>query len=283
MRLLDENEIPKQLQEIPEPPKKLYIEGTLPDKGSIYLCVVGTRRITSYGREAIEKLFSGLRGYPIVIVSGLALGTDAYAHEMALKYGLKTIAFPGSGIDPRVIAPSTNRLLAKRIVEAGGCLLSEFEPLQPAGLWTFPRRNRLMTGISRAVLITEAQDKSGTLITARLATDYNRDVLIVPGSIFSQTSIGTNSLLRLGATPITKSEDIIEALGFSVDKSEQINREVKDCSPEEKEILEILIEPMSRDDLVRMIDKPMSEANSLLSIMEIKGLIKEEYGEIRRY
>lgn len=283
MRLLDENEIPKQLQEIPEPPKKLYIEGTLPDKGSIYLTVVGSRRITSYGREVIEKLFAGLKGYPIIIVSGLALGTDAYAHEMALKYGLTTVAFPGSGIDPRVIAPSTNRLLAKRIVEAGGCLISEFEPMQPAGLWTFPRRNRLMTGLARAVLITEAQDKSGTLITARLAVDYNRDVLVVPGSIFSQTSIGTNSLLRLGATPITKSEDIVEALGFSIDKSEQINREVKDCSPEEKEILEILIEPMSRDDLVRMIDKSVSEANSLLSIMEIKGLIKEEYGEIRRY
>ncbi len=283
MRLLDENEIPKQLLEIPEPPKKLYIEGALPEKGSIYLTVVGSRRITSYGREVIEKLFAGLKGYPIIIVSGLALGTDACAHEMALKYGLKTVAFPGSGIDPRVIAPSTNRLLAKRIVEAGGCLISEFEPMQPAGLWTFPRRNRLMTGLARAVLITEAQDKSGTLITARLAVDYNRDVLVVPGSIFSPTSIGTNSLLRLGATPITKSEDIIEALGFSIDKSEQINREVKDCSPEEKEILEILIEPMSRDDLVRMIDKSVSEANSLLSIMEIKGLIKEEYGEIRRY
>lgn len=283
MRLLEENEIPKQLLEIPEPPKKLYIEGTLPEKGSIYLAVVGSRRITSYGREVVEKLFAGLKGYPIIIVSGLALGTDAYAHEMALKYGLRTVAFPGSGIDPRVIAPSTNRLLAKRIVEAGGCLLSEFEPLQPAGVWTFPRRNRLMTGLARAVLITEAQDKSGTLITARLAVDYNRDVLVVPGSIFSQTSIGTNSLLRLGATPITKSEDIVEALGFSIDKSEQINREVKDCSPEEKEILEILIEPMSRDDLVRMIDKSVSEANSLLSIMEIKGLIKEEYGEIRRY
>ena len=283
MRLLEENEIPKQLQEIPEPPKKLYIEGTLPEKGSIYLAVVGSRRITSYGREVVEKLFAGLKGYPIIIVSGLALGTDAYAHEMALKYGLKTVAFPGSGIDPRVIAPSTNRLLAKRIVDSGGCLISEFEPLQPAGVWTFPRRNRLMTGLARAVLITEAQDKSGTLITARLAVDYNRDVLVVPGSIFSQTSIGTNSLLRLGATPITKSEDIIEALGFSIDKSEQINREVKDCSPEEKEILEILIEPMSRDDLVRMIDKSVSEANGLLSIMEIKGLIKEEYGEIRRY
>lgn len=282
MRLLSENEIPKQLLEIPQPPKRLYIEGVLPDKGSLYLCIVGSRRISNYGRDVLDRLISGLSGYPIVIVSGLALGTDAYAHELALKHKLTTVAFPGSGLSPKVIVPSTNRALARRILESGGCLISEFPPEHPASHWTFPQRNRLMAGISRATLITEAEDKSGTLITARLALDYNRDLLVVPGSILSETSVGTNSLLRLGATPITKSEDILMALGFEINESARINREIKDCSPEEQEVLEFLTEPISRDDLIRAMEKPVSEANSILSIMEIKGLIKEELGEIRR-
>lgn len=140
-----------------------------------------------------------------------------------------------------------------------------------------------MAGISKAVLIIEAEEKSGTLITARMALDYNRDVLAVPGSALSQNSNGTNSLIKQGATPITKSEEILEALGFKIEKEEQTDKEkYADCSKEEMKILSLLREGMERDDLVRDSGMNVAEANALLSIMEIKDLIKQEMGEIRK-
>lgn len=214
IRKLDTKEIPKCLFEIPHPPKELYIRGTLPPKDHIYVCVVGSRKHTQYGKECCEKIIEGLKGQPVVIVSGLALGIDAIAHKAAIKAGLKTVAFPGSGLDDSVLYPRTNFNLAKEILKSGGCLISEFPPDMKAEIWTFAQRNRLMAGISKAVLVIEAEEKSGTLITARMATDYNRDVLAVPGSIFSSTSIGTNKLLALGATPVTSSIDILDVLGF---------------------------------------------------------------------
>ena len=141
-----------------------------------------------------------------------------------------------------------------------------------------------MAGFSRAVLIIEGEEKSGTMITARLATEYNRDVLAVPGSIFNGTSKGTNKLIRLGATPITKSEDILEALGFEIPKDEEKQAKLfLDLSPEEKKIVELLREPMPRDELIRALKMPTPQANALLSIMEIKELVKEELGEMRLY
>ena len=287
MRLLAQDEIPKELLELPQPPKQLYIVGTLPDPKSVYLTVVGSREHTGYGQDACTKLIEGLAGYPIIIVSGLALGIDTLAHETALRVGLTTISFPGSGLDVNFIHPRENLELAKRIVDAGGCLLSELKPNQAGAIWTFPQRNRLMAGLAKATLIIEAAYESGTLITARLATEYNRDVLTVPGSIFSETSDGPNMLLRLGATPIRSSKDILEALGFDISNTEEAAQKrmdrLRDCSPEEKEILHILMrEPLPRDELARQIDKPIHEMNTILSVMEIKGLIKEEYGEIRR-
>ena len=282
MRLLNTNEIPPALFEIPQPPKKLYIEGTLPPKGSLYLAVVGSRKYTSYGRDVVEKLMAALAGYPIVIVSGLALGIDTLAHENALKNNLQTVAFPGSGLDPSVLYPRANGNLAKKIVESGGCLISEFEPKLGAAEWTFPTRNRLMAGLCRALLVIEAEEKSGTLITARLATEYNRDVLAVPGSIFSPSSLGTNSLIRQGATPITNANDILQALGFEPSDENIQRADLADCAPEELALLEILNEPLSKDELIRRSTRPAHEIQMTLSIMEIKGLIKEELGEIRR-
>ena len=287
MRLLAPDEIPKELLELPQPPKQLYIVGTLPDQDKIYLTVVGSREHTTYGQNACIKLIEGLAGYPIVIVSGLAMGIDTLAHETALRVGLTTIAFPGSGLDPKFIHPRQNLELAQKILNRSGCLLSEFEPTQSGTNWTFPQRNRLMAGLAKATLIIEAAYESGTLITAKLATEYNRDVLTVPGSIFSPTSEGPNMLLRLGATPIRSSNDILEALGFDVsNEAEAVERRMdrlRDCTDEEKSILHILMrEALSRDDLARATGKPIHEVNTLLSVMEIKGLIKEEYGEIRR-
>ncbi|MFA5933948.1 MAG: DNA-processing protein DprA [Candidatus Paceibacterota bacterium] len=283
VKLLSKEKFPKGLFEIPEPPLKLYIRGEFPNEEKIFLAIVGSRRCTSYGRDVCKKLVEGLKGYPIVIVSGLALGTDSNAHEAAIDAGLTTIAVPGSGINPDILYPRSNIKLAEKILENGGCLISEFEPDAKSEIYMFPKRNRIMAGMSKAVLIIEAQEKSGTLITARLATDYNREVLAVPGSIFSPTSLGTNKLLRLGATPIATSSDILEALGFERDEKKPTQEELfKDCSPNERKVLEILTEPLARDELLRAMDMPISEASGILSLMEIKELIKEEYGEIQR-
>ena len=279
---LKHEEIPEPLLEIPHPPKVLYMRGKLPDKELILLAVVCSRKYTSYGRDICEKLIRGLKGYPVAIVSGLALGIDSIAHRSALDAGLITISFPGSGLDNSALHPRVNVKLAQEIVDAGGCLLSEMEPSWKATLYSFPARNRLMAGISKAVLIIEAEEKSGTLITARMALDYNRDVLAVPGSAFSSNSKGTNKLIRSGATPITTSEELLEALGFEIKKEIQSDKEkYADCGEDEKKIIALLREPMERDDLIRTCGMDTGSANALLSIMEIKELIKEELGEIR--
>jgi DNA processing protein len=277
-------EIPPQLFEIPQPPLVLYMRGKLPSEEYIYLAVVGSRKHTSYGKEMCERLIRGLKGYPIVIVSGLARGIDSIAHQAALDTGLITISFPGSGLDDRVLYPQTNLKLAQQIIDRGGCLLSEKEPGFKAMPSSFVQRNRLMAGISKAILIIEAEEKSGTLITARMALDYNRDVLVVPGSALSPNSRGTNRLIRQGATPITSSDELLEALGFRIDAIDERTDEEKyaDCSKEEKIILELLREPIERDELIRQSKMETKAANALLSMMEIKELIKEELGEIKR-
>ena len=282
IKKLSKEKFPKALLEIPQPPKDLWIIGQLPPENLIYLCVVGSRKFASYGRETCEKIIVGLKDYPIAIVSGFAMGIDTIAHKKALTVGLKTLVFPGSGLSISAMYPKTNIHLMEEITEKGGCLISEFEPDFKATQWSFPMRNRLMAGISKAVLIIEAEERSGTLITARLATEYNRDVLAVPGSIFSLNSKGTNKLLRQGATPITCAEDVLEALGFELEKNKEKQKKIfNDLSPEEKVVVDLLREPLSRDDLIRAMKLPIPTANAVLSVMEIKELIKEEMGEIR--
>ncbi len=281
LQILEGKNIPADLLEIPQPPKKLYLAGVLPPEGTICLAVVGSRKATTYGKDTVRKLIAGLKGYPIAIVSGLAVGIDALAHEAALDNGLFAMAFPGSGISEKVLYPTSNLHLAEKIIDSGGCLISEFPPEMKAELYTFPMRNRLMAGISKASLIIEAQEKSGTLITARMALDYNKEVLAVPGPINSEYSKGTNRLIRQGATPITCSEDILEALGFKIDETSKQKNLFDDASPEEKSVLKLLVESLPRDELIRAMKLSTQEANTLLSIMEIKGLIKEELGEIR--
>ncbi len=268
--------------EIPDFPKQLYIRGELPPEEYKYLCVVGARKYSDYGRQAVEKLIAGLRGYPVVIVSGLALGIDSIAHRKAIETGLKTIAVPGSGLDPKVLYPASHRQLAEKIVSVGGTLLSEFEPEFQATPWSFPQRNRIMAGLSDATLIVEAELKSGTLITSKFATDYNRDVFTIPGSIFSRTSAGPHMLIRLGATPVTSPLELLEALGFDQTANLKLTTyNYSDCSPDEKKVIALLSEPQARDELIRKLGLPTSSANVLLAMMEIKGLIKESGGEIR--
>jgi DNA processing protein len=280
--LIDNDTLDFLLGQIPQPPKQLYIRGTLPPSHKILLTVIGSRRFTSYGSQVLDALIGALAPYPVVIVSGLAFGIDARAHLAALRAGLPTIAIPGSGLEDSAIAPREHLGLAHKILEAGGCLLSEFEPTQPPAPWTFVQRNRLMAGMSRAVLVIEAENKSGTRITAKLATDYNVDVLAVPGSIFSPVSVGTNNLIREGATPITCADDLIAALGFETSSDESLFDKYENCSPEEKKVLDFVAQPIPRSDLIRQLGIPTHKAQVLLSAMEIKGLIKEELGEIRR-
>ena len=281
-KILKPKDFPALLKQIPDPPKLLYIEGELPPDDAIYLAVVGARKFTTYGKEACEKIIGGLnnKNRQIVIVSGLAIGIDGIAHKTALKNGLKTIAIPGSGLDSNVLHPSSNLKLSKEILENGGCLISELDWGMPAGMHTFPSRNRIIAGMSHATLVIEAAEKSGTLITADLATQYNRDVFAVPGSIFSQNSTGTNKLIKAGAAVITSAEDIFDAFGLPKEKENlKLNLFLE---PNEEKIYSLLVEPIDRDELLRNSGLPSAKANAVISMMVIKGLIKESGGEVFR-
>lgn len=281
IRTLFPADFPAQLSEIADPPKKLYLRGTLPPPEYKWLCVVGSRSFSPYAKEATQKLIAGLRGAPIAIVSGLALGIDAIAHSAALAAGLPTIAVPGSGLAWKNLYPRMNEPLARTIVESGGALLSEFEPEFSATTWSFPQRNRIMAGLSHATLIIEAGEKSGTVITARLAYEYNRDVLVVPHSIFSQHAAGSHRLLRQGAAPATCAEDILGTLNLqpTTDDPQQKNHE--HLSEQEKKVVELLMNgAQEKDAVLAALNIPIRDANILLSAMEMNGIIKEELGTI---
>lgn len=281
LKQLKPENFPPLLRQIPDAPKKLYLRGELPSADLSWLSVVGSRALTPYGIAVCKHLIEGLRGYPIVIVSGLAYGADAAAHKAALEVGLPAVAVPGSGLDWNTLYPRANVGLAREILKAGGALMSEFEPETKAADWTFPQRNRIMAGLSRATLIIEAKELSGSLITARLTVEYNRELLVVPGSIFSQESKGTHQFLRLGATAVTSPEDILVALGIERRDDENLTSLREDLSEEERRVIEIIKSPISRDELIRVLELPITEANILLSTMEIKGLIIEELGFVR--
>lgn len=257
------------------------MEGSLPNWGEFkVLAVVGSRKYSQYGKDVCEKLISGLAGYPIIIVSGLAIGIDTIAHKAALAARLTTIAVPGSGLDRSVLHPRSNARLADEIVASGGALISEQAPTAPAGLHTFPRRNRIMAGLAHAILIVEAGAQSGTLITARLALDYNREVLAVPGSIFSTNTIGTHSLIRTGAALAAESADILSVLGLQTEKDTR-PLPLATLSPRERTLVELIaVNPLSRDEIIHELALPVSEVNTLIATLEIQGIIVERGGEL---
>ncbi len=275
IRTLLPTDFPPLLHEIPDPPKQLYAVGTLPPPSLHLLAVVGSRQYTGYGKQVVEHLIAGLAGYPVGIVSGLALGIDALAHEAALAHHLYTLAVPGSGLNENTLYPVRHRTLAERIVQSGGGLLSEFPPETGAAPWTFPQRNRIMAGLCHATLLIEAAPRSGTLITARLATDYNRELLVVPGSIFTETSKGTHQFLKLGATPVTEANDILYALG--IEPTKETTRAPRPTLTEnEEKVIALLREPKDRDTLIRELGLPITEATVLLMQMELAGYITYE-------
>ncbi len=277
-KVLKPKQFPKMLREIPSPPKELYLIGDLPDEDKTWLAVVGTRKFSTYGKEACEKIISGLKGYGFVIVSGLALGIDSIAHRACLNNNIPTIAVPGSGLNDKVLHPRSHLKLSREIVEANGCLLSEFPWDYPAGLHTFPQRNRIIAGLCKATLVIEAPEKSGALITSNFALEFNRDVFAMPGSIFNENSKGTNKLIKMGAAPITSSEDILDA--FDIPRDGENLKLNLIFSPLEEKIMNALIEPISIDDLIRKLGLPASEVNPTITMMTINGVIKQSGGEI---
>ena len=272
---------PAGLREIPQPPKKLWLRGAMPPAGNKLLAVVGSRAMSSYGREACERLIAGLVGYPITIVSGLALGVDTCAHKAALAAGLHTLALPGSGLADSVLYPRSNRPFAKEMLAQGAGMLAEYPPETASRVHFFPERNRLMVGLADAVLVIEAGPKSGTLITARLAADYNRELLCVPHRIADPHGFGPHLFIRLGAALVTEPLHILEAL--KIPPRESASAEILvELEGAEKEIWNLLEEPLARDEVLRLAKAGAGDALTALIALELRGLIREEFGAWRR-
>jgi DNA processing protein len=237
--------------------------------------------MTRYGQEVCQKIIGGLAGYPISIVSGLALGVDTCAHKTALAMGLHALAVPGSGIDNSVLYPKSNRAFAQEILEAGGALVSEFEPTDPSRVHFFPQRNRVMAGIADAILMIEAGEKSGTLITARLAAEYNRELLCVPHRIGDPHGFGPHLFMRLGATCVTEPLHILEALRIAP-AGVAARLEAPKLEGVEKEVWKILEAPKTRDEIVRESKAEPGDVLTALIALELRGIAKEEFGAWRR-
>jgi len=211
---LKDKNYPGLLKEIYDPPEKLYVEGNLSPEEKYPLAVVGTRRPSEYGKRVATELVKNLARLGLTIISGLALGIDGLAHEAALKVGGRTIAVLGSGID--IIYPASHKKLAEDIIKSGGVIVSEYPPGTSPSKLTFPARNRIIAGLSLGTLVIEAPERSGAMITARFALEQGRDVFAVPGSISNLNSAGCNKLIKMGAKPVTRSEDVLESLGIDI-------------------------------------------------------------------
>lgn len=282
LRQLRPADFPPLLQEVPDKPSSLYIRGELPEPTLKRLCVVGSRACSVYARRETARLIAGLAQHRVAILSGLALGIDAEAHKAALDAGLPTVAILPSSCDDSSIYPSTNRALAQRILLSGGALISEHAPKHKPRLFDFPGRNRIMAGMSDAVLIAEASEKSGTLITARLAMDYNREVLAVPHEIGKVSGAGGNRLIREGAALVRDSADILEVLGLKTSEKPEQLALPSDLTPEETALLQVLSEAYARDELIDESGLSAQETNVALSSLLIRGLIVERLGKIER-
>ncbi len=271
-------EFPRGLREIPGAPEALFVRGALAPAGHKLLAVVGSRALTPYGRDMCTSLIQGLSGHPISIVSGLALGADAAAHEAALSANLHTLAVLASGVDDASIGPKANAPLAARILEAGGGIVSESPEGYTPFPSDFPKRNRIVAGLSHAVLIIEAEERSGTLITARLAGEYNRDLMCVPHRATDPGGYGASLFIRLGAALVTEPSHILEVLGLS---NAQETLDFAYGNPEEH-VLSLLTEPLRKEELLECSELPESDTLTALVTLELKGKAKEQYGVWQR-
>ncbi|MFA5777338.1 MAG: DNA-processing protein DprA [Parcubacteria group bacterium] len=279
---LNDSAYPPLLREIPSAPYILYIKSTL-ELSEIFsgylISIVGSRKMTSYGKQVAYSFARDLATSGITIVSGMALGIDAEAHTGALEVKGKTIAILGSSLEDSNIGPRANYNLSRRIIESGA-LVSDFPLGTPSVPGNFPARNRLMAGLTLGTLIVEAQMESGSLITANLAVEFNREVFSVPGPIFSESSQGTNKLIREGAKLVTSVQDILEELNLEKRTEIEKAREIIPDSPEEEIILKNLgCEAVHIDKLIKLTKLNTSTALSALAMMEMKGMIKDIGGQ----
>lgn len=271
---------PKLLKEIANPPYIIYMRGEIDLNSAPMISIVGSRKFTAYGQQTATAFARDLAQAGITVVSGMALGIDAIAHRGALDAGGKTVAVLGGSLDDKNIYPRNNFNLSREIIN-NGALLSDYPVETPAGIpGNFPARNRLIAGLSLGTLVIEAGEKSGTLITASLALESNREVFAVPGSIFSPQSAGTHALIKKGAKMVTSVKDILEEL--DLEKRAGIEQ-AKNILPETKEeeiIMKILShEPLHIDNIIKLSKLETSAASSTLALMEMKGMIKNIGGQ----
>jgi len=272
---LGEPNYPKLLTQISDPPITLFIRGTLPKQDLPTLAVVGTRRHTEYGKIACEKLVEPLARHGVVIVSGLAFGIDCIAHKATLRAGGITVAVLGGGVDKNHIAPANNAPIAEEIIKNGGAVISEYPPGFTPTKYSFPARNRIVAGLSLGTLVIEAPEESGALITARVALDYNREVMAVPHPIISHVGMGGNNLLKFGARIITSPEDIIEALNLQNLQKLVAAQLPLSQTPQEAEIIAALSrEPKHIDEIIKQTGLPGQLVSSTLTLMEIQSKIR---------
>ena len=267
---------PRLLNEIHSPPPLLYVKGSLLPRDDLAVAVVGTRRLTVYGREAAAKLATGLAANGVTLVSGLAKGVDTIAHRAALEAGGRTIAVLGTGLD--TVYPPENARLAAEIVERGA-LVTDYPLGTKPEAGNFPPRNRLISGLSLGVLIVEAGDTSGALITCDFALEQGRDVFAVPGNITSRMSTGTNRLIQQGAKLVTRAEDVLEELNLTMIPQQLAMREALPADESERALLKHLTgEPVHVDEICHASSLPISQVSATLTMMELKGLVRQVGG-----
>lgn len=276
---LEDENYPSLLKEIHNPPFVLYVRGEIDFNASPMIAIVGSRKFTDYGLSAAQKFARELSQAGFIIVSGMALGIDAIAHQAALEAGGKTVAVLGSSVDDKNIFPRNNFNLGQEIIRSGA-LLSDYPVETAAGIGTFPARNRIIAGMTLGTLVIEAGEKSGTLITAGLALEYNREVFAVPGPIFSPQSVGTHELIKKGAKLVSRTEDILEELNLETEKKKEAPIQRNPDTHEERIILEILThEPLHIDNIAKLSKLGTSTVASTLAMMEIKGWIRNVGGQ----
>lgn len=281
MLTADDEAYPRLLKEIPNPPHIIYVRGRLEALNEKpMIAIVGSRKFTQYGAQAAHSFATDLSRSGMTVVSGLALGIDAIAHRATLDAGGTAVAIIGSSLEDENIGPRTNFELAKNILLSGGAIISEHPLGTQATPFAFPVRNRILAGMTLGTLVIEAAPGSGTLITANLAAEFNREVFAVPGPIFSPSSQGTHELIKNGAKMATGVKDILEEL--KLEKRVEIAKaqEILPDSPEEEKILKILShEPVHIDNIIKMAKLEASVASSVLVMLEMKGAIKNIGGQ----
>jgi len=269
---IEDPEYPEQLKRIKDAPKILYYRGILPGPAEKLFAIVGTRHCSPYGQQVALKMSGELADAGLIIVSGLAPGIDTFSHRAVVEKRKRTVAILGTGLDEESIYPKTNLDLSRKIIEHGGCLISELPEGTPGSKFSFPKRNRIISGLSLAVLVIEAKEKSGSLITAGYAIKQNKKLMAVPGPIYSSNSSGPNKLIKNGAIPITATNDILDEIGIDKNKI-QLTFEAE--SEEEKIILEALKEePLHVEKIIAKTRLSAPVIAGTLALMEISGKIR---------